>query len=133
MYAENLIILLKIVEGWALTCSLESPAARGVRHCSVLLCTSAECGAFGGQGGPGAARAPAERRRFLPAVPLPSAVPRVCRGWRFRALPRSLQPAGVPLHGRRGLHRGGWDAVGAAFSPRSQPKESRRRGRSIQA
>lgn len=68
---ENLIILLKIVEGWALTRSLESPAARGVRHCSVLLCTSAECGAFGGQGGPGC-------RGWTEAFPSRSSTPISC-------------------------------------------------------
>lgn len=49
--AENLIILLKIVEWWVLTHSLESSAARGVRHSSVLLCTPAECG-FGARVAP---------------------------------------------------------------------------------
>lgn len=52
MCVENWIILLRTVEGWALTPGLESCAAGGVRPCSVLLCTSAECGA-GGQRGPG--------------------------------------------------------------------------------
>lgn len=92
-----------------------------LRHCCVLLCTSAECGAGGWQGGP---KALADPQCLLPAVPLPSAVPRVCRGWRFRALPRGLQPAGVPLHGRRGLHRGGWDAVGAAAAREQNQKRA---------
>ncbi|XP_064892175.1 adiponectin receptor protein 2 isoform X3 [Columba livia] len=57
--------------------------------------------------------------RGVRAVPLPSAVSRLCSGWRFRALPRGVEPPGVPFHGRRRLHRGRWDAVKPASSPRS--------------
>ncbi|XP_074727779.1 adiponectin receptor protein 2 isoform X3 [Strix uralensis] len=57
--------------------------------------------------------------RGVRAVPFPSAVSRLCSGWRFRALPWGFEPPGVPFHGWRRLHRGRWDAVRPAFSPRS--------------
>lgn len=110
--AENSMIVPKTVEGWAVAQSWRAEQL-GVRGTAVLLCTSAECGVLGGRLAPSPC-ALAEPRRFLPAVPLPPAVPRVCGGWSLRALPRGLQPAGIPFHRRRGLLRGGWGAVGAA-------------------
>ena len=44
---------------------------------------------------------------LLSPVSLSSAVPHLCGGWRVRPLPRSLEPPGVPFHGRRRLQRRG--------------------------
>lgn len=85
----------------------------------MLLCTSAECMAFLETGWPWKPRYPAERKCFVFTVPLPSAVPRLCSGWRFCAFPWGFQPPGVPLHSRRRLHRRRGDAVRPGFSLRS--------------
>lgn len=128
--AENSIILLKTVEGWALPyqpgelCSWiwDSALCFGVLQAeyeALLTVTVYSSWMWGwGQHCPRA-----EGHCFLPAVPLPPAVPRVRGGRRLRALPRGVQPAGIPLHGGRGLLGGGRDAVGAAPSPAAQPKE----------
>lgn len=117
---ENLIILLMIGVGWAFNTQLGELCSLWIKVLlRVTVYFSRMCGFFGDRVAVEPRVPQLNRSVFFSTVPLPSAVSRLCSGWCLRALPWGFQPPGVPIHSRRRLHRGRWDAVKPAFSPRS--------------